>query len=1400
MRRLWQWIAPAAVTAIGAAALTWFVSAQQLAGEIGSSAAARLGPSAEWAAIVVDGRDVHIYGTAMDPRSPGQVHAALARIRGVRRIRNRAFVPPLKAPFNFTISRTAGGIEMSGYVPSHQSRARILDAVGYYGQPVTDNTAIARGGSDDFEPIVFFAVAQLAALDEGTVFVSDRNVSIRGDSRDRRSYDRLMATLAGPVPGNGRIAGVDVAPPLARPFGWRADIGPLGLKISGHRRRSDTIAAIREHVDKTAPGLPIESNLLPARGAPPGFPDAVDFALDQILRFRQGAIAVVDQEISAKGTAKDMESYHALKAAFNAGPPGGFTVILADIVPPRAIPYTWSARLDDDRVIIDGYVPSPEARALVLDAVADTLPGKPVTDNMELATGVSPGFADLTGFALERLAALSSGEVHLIDNGLTVRGVAANAKSYQGSLQALQHQAPAGGVVLEYDVKPPAISPYILNIAFDGANAAVSGFVPSVRARLAVRDALLAGLPDIPVRDDTDIGHGAPEGFVEQAEFAIAQLARLQSGEIAIADADLSIRGLARTPRDYSEILAALHARDNSDSGPDASNVLPPSVHPFDWQLAVSGGEARLSGHVPSPESREFVQAAVRQALAPSQPNLKVVDESLIAAGAPDGFEAMAKFAVSQLAQMSEGASGLSDTALTLAGIAADPERYGAIRDAVAEARQGRGESRFAEIDMSGVTPPVVAPYQWRGTRTAEAVVLSGFVPGPAARDTIVEQARSAFPGGKLEDRQRWGAGAPDGLAERVSFVIRQLARLREGELILTVGELILSGVANSPADYAALLADLDSGRPEGVTVLDNAVEPAIASPYVWSLEIDGARLSTSGYLPDEELRSDLAGKLGAAWESAGFDVARIADKALIAAGAPDGFPLHAEFAAAMAVHLQAGKLSVEENRLTVTGTARSPDHMDALDEMLSSVPDGLSVAPLSVDPAVVDSYGLEAKATDGRLELTGFVESREQREILATLAGDPGKAGLSIALGAPTRFEWRRAALFAIDLARNLDSGIVSLSADGLAIDGRARDPEAHRKLKNALGGILPPGMAIVSANIMPPVVSPYRLSLRPVGGGFILAGFAPDESTREIIRDMAALRFSGKAVAGELEIAGGEPRGFLNAINVGLQTASRLEGGAMMLSGQELKITGNALYESAEGEIAAYIRDSLPPDITGVLQIGVLGEPTIVNENKCLEDIQAELVHGRVLFESARAAIREESFGLLDRIIYQALRCPEARFRIGGHTDSDGSEEFNQKLSQKRAESVKSYLVEAGMSESNLVAWGYGESRPVADNETEEGKAQNRRITFELLLPPDTDTGRPEGEPSAVDGDEADPDPAASTPDRAQAASGVAGGTTQTGDAPAPDTATAGAATRPDDRDQPEAAPKPAPDDIDG
>lgn len=114
---------------------------------------------------------------------------------------------------------------------------------------------------------------------------------------------------------------------------------------------------------------------------------------------------------------------------------------------------------------------------------------------------------------------------------------------------------------------------------------------------------------------------------------------------------------------------------------------------------------------------------------------------------------------------------------------------------------------------------------------------------------------------------------------------------------------------------------------------------------------------------------------------------------------------------------------------------------------------------------------------------------------------------------------------------------------------------------------------------------------------------------------------------------------------------------------------------------------------------------------------DIGKSIVLRNIFFDFDKATIRPESANELDRLIKLLTDNPTLKIELGSHTDSKGSDEYNQKLSQSRSQSVVTYLIGKGISADRLVAKGYGETVPVASNDTDEGRQQNRRTEFKIL-----------------------------------------------------------------------------------
>ena len=104
-------------------------------------------------------------------------------------------------------------------------------------------------------------------------------------------------------------------------------------------------------------------------------------------------------------------------------------------------------------------------------------------------------------------------------------------------------------------------------------------------------------------------------------------------------------------------------------------------------------------------------------------------------------------------------------------------------------------------------------------------------------------------------------------------------------------------------------------------------------------------------------------------------------------------------------------------------------------------------------------------------------------------------------------------------------------------------------------------------------------------------------------------------------------------------------------------------------------------------------------------------------VFFDFDKYDLRPESFVELDRVVNLLKENPAIEIEMSAHTDSRGSDDYNFKLSDNRARSVREYIISKGIAAKRIVSQGYGETKPVATNETDDGRQLNRRVEFKIL-----------------------------------------------------------------------------------
>jgi outer membrane protein OmpA-like peptidoglycan-associated protein len=114
---------------------------------------------------------------------------------------------------------------------------------------------------------------------------------------------------------------------------------------------------------------------------------------------------------------------------------------------------------------------------------------------------------------------------------------------------------------------------------------------------------------------------------------------------------------------------------------------------------------------------------------------------------------------------------------------------------------------------------------------------------------------------------------------------------------------------------------------------------------------------------------------------------------------------------------------------------------------------------------------------------------------------------------------------------------------------------------------------------------------------------------------------------------------------------------------------------------------------------------------------EVEAVIELEGVYFDFDKATIKPEGMAVLDQAAALLQKHERVVVEVAGHTDSVGSDAYNQGLSERRANSVKDYLTSKGVTATRLTARGYGEAQPVASNDTDEGRAENRRVELIVL-----------------------------------------------------------------------------------
>jgi outer membrane protein OmpA-like peptidoglycan-associated protein len=331
------------------------------------------------------------------------------------------------------------------------------------------------------------------------------------------------------------------------------------------------------------------------------------------------------------------------------------------------------------------------------------------------------------------------------------------------------------------------------------------------------------------------------------------------------------------------------------------------------------------------------------------------------------------------------------------------------------------------------------------------------------------------------------------------------------------------------------------------------------------------------------------------------------------------------------------------------------------------------------------------------------------------------------------------------------------------------------------------------------------------------VLTGYVPDEKARGVLLATAQQRFAGRRVRDELQLGAGQPPGWEQCVEAGLEALQRLGNGRAAITGRRLLVSGNTdaepLAQSLPADVRGRAGSSCDTDVRVTLDLTAIQAKEETRRRTEQEDAQrksdldrtrqetqaradaerrqaeeaqrakaeadrrqadqgasqraeeerrraeqaarlkaeedrrrteadkartpaeqkarqqvvdacqaamSKVAHeGVINFKRASYDLDPTSFATLNLLAEAANRCSTVVVEIEGHTDAEGTVERNQLLSDRRANSVRDYLVRAGVDPRRLVAIGYGQQKNIAPNTTAEGRAKNRRIEFVVKMP---------------------------------------------------------------------------------
>lgn len=564
-----------------------------------------------------------------------------------------------------------------------------------------------------------------------------------------------------------------------------------------------------------------------------------------------------------------------------------------------------------------------------------------------------------------------------------------------------------------------------------------------------------------------------------------------------------------------------------------------------------------------------------------------------------------------------------------------------------------------------------------------------------------------------------------------------------------------ITGTAPSEAERFKAIS-LAGGEVDAARVIDNitvASTEGLAPPR-FSIEIlrnDGG-ISLIGLIPEDTDRRAL-----------GDELARIARTGtvtdLLETGAydmPDGWTDAFAFSLRALRLLPRSKISAEAGRVAITALADSEDQKRELEaELMQRLPASLVLdLDISAPRPVITPFTLRFVLDEqgARFDACSADSATAQDRILAAAqaAGASGNVECTIGLGVPST-NWASAVEVAIGGLAELGAGSVTFADADISLQApQGTSRTAFDRVVGEMEAALPDAFALRAdlpeAQVETEAEQPEFVATLSPEGTVQMRGRVRSELTRSAAESFAQARFGIDGVYMGARLDANLPESWPLRVLAAVDALSRLSNGVAMVTPESVTVRGNTGNKDARAEIARLLVDKIGEgaqlEINVTYQEKLDPVASLPSPETCQAELQRVQAERKIQFEPGKASIDASAAAIMDDIADILKQCGPLRLEIQGHTDSQGREEMNLQLSQGRAEAILTELRARRVLTGTFTAKGYGETQPIADNESPDGREANRRIEFVLVR-----SGQSDGEttlesqelPLPEDGDEA-------------------------------------------------------------